>query len=199
MNTSEEVADKSQMPSRRVIDGGDGYTAPTFSLGNRTRRFAWQIMWALLFRISPRPLFGWRRFLLRLWGARIGRHCNVYPDAQIWAPWLLDMDHTATIGGKAEIYNPGGLKVGHHAIISQGAYICGASHDVHHPDFPFRAAPIELESYAWVCARAIVLPGVTLHEGAVLGAGAVTHQSLKRWTIYAGNPARPIGARRHAP
>jgi putative colanic acid biosynthesis acetyltransferase WcaF len=142
-------------------------------------------------------MFGWRNYLLRCFGAKIGKNCHVYPDVKIWAPWRLEMDDVACIAGGAEIYNPAGIKIGHHATISQAAYLCGATHDVHHPAFTYIAKPIVLGSYAWVAARAIVLPGVTLGEGAVLGAGAVAARSLAPWSIHAGNPAKLIGYRKH--
>jgi putative colanic acid biosynthesis acetyltransferase WcaF len=100
-----------------------------------------------------------------------------------------------TIGRGAEIYNPGGVRLAHHTIISQDAYLCGATHDYNSRDFTYVKRLIESEPYAWVCARAIVLPGVRLGEGAVLGAGSVATRSLEAWTVYAGNPARAVRPR----
>lgn len=175
----------------------DPYLQPAFPPVDRLRRAVWNLAWLVLCRVSPRPFFEWRAFWLRVFGARIGRQCHVYPSATIWAPWLLEMDDVACLGEGVEVYNPGGVRLGSHAIVSQGAYLCGATHDVHHPAFTYIAKPIELKAHAWVCARAIVLPGVTLGEGAVLAAGAVGTRHLGAWTIYGGNPAKPIGRRQH--
>lgn len=175
----------------------DPYLRPAFPVADRLRRACWELIWLVLCRLSPRPFFGWRAFWLRVFGAKLGQKCHVYPSAQIWAPWRLEMDDVACLGEGVEVYNPGGLRLGSHAIVSQGAYLCGATHNVNDPAFTFVAKPIELRAYAWVCARAVVLPGVVLGEGAVLGAGAVAAKSLDAWTIYGGNPAKPISTRQH--
>jgi putative colanic acid biosynthesis acetyltransferase WcaF len=163
---------------------------PAFAFKNRLRRAFWALTWLLLFRFTPPPWFWWRSALLRLFGARIGARNFIYPSARIWAPWLLETEAVVTIGRGAEIYNPGGVVLKQHAIVSQGAYICGASHDYNDPEFPFFSKRIVLEAYSWICARAIVLPGVVVGEGAVLGAGSVTARSLEPWWVYAGNPAK---------
>jgi putative colanic acid biosynthesis acetyltransferase WcaF len=111
---------------------------------------------------------------------------------------LLETEAVVTIGREAEIYNPGRAILKHHSIVSQNAFLCGASHDYNRPEFPFFSKPIILEPYSWVCARAIVLPGVTLGEGSVLGAGSVTARSLESWWVFAGNPARRANPRTHS-
>ena len=173
----------------------DPYLRPAFTFRNKVRRAFWTISWFVLFLPSPVPLFGWRSFLLRRFGARIGSRNFIYPSARIWAPWLLETEAVVTIGRGAEVYNPGGVVLRQHSIISQEAYLCGASHNYNDPNFPFQSKRIVLEPYSWVCARAIVLPGVTIGEGAVLGAGSVTARSLVPWWVYAGNPAKQIKPR----
>ncbi|WP_438483668.1 putative colanic acid biosynthesis acetyltransferase [Oleiharenicola lentus] len=173
----------------------DYYTNPTFSLLNRFRRLAWNIASLLIFRTSPKIFFGWRAFVLRVFGAKIGYGTYIYPSAKIWAPWLLRVDDVATIGPKVEIYNPGGVTLEHHAIASQEAYLCGGSHDFNDPAFPMTWKPIVLEPYSWVCARAVVMPGVTVGRGAVLGAAAVIGKNLEPMGIYVGNPAERIATR----
>lgn len=100
-----------------------------------------------------------------------------------------------TIGPHVEVYNPGGILLKHHCIISQHAYLCGATHDYNSLDFTYIKKKIVAEPYSWVCARAIVLPGVVCEEGSVLGAGAVATRRLKAWTVYAGNPAVEVRMR----
>jgi putative colanic acid biosynthesis acetyltransferase WcaF len=142
-------------------------------------------------------MFTWRACLLKLFGARLGQKNFIYPGAKIWAPWLLKTGDVVTIADRAEVYNPGGATLEHHAIISQAAYLCGATHDCDDPSFPMTWKAIIVGPYAWVCARAIVLPGVEIGEGAVLGAGAVTSRSLEAWSVYAGNPAVKVRTRKH--
>lgn len=173
----------------------DALLRPVFGLRSKVARLLWYVIWSLLFRPTPTPMHNYRCWLLRRFGAQIGKQNFIYPSAQIWAPWLLKTEEVVTIGPYSEIYNPGGISLGHHTIISQDAYLCGASHDYNSADFTFVAKTITTEPYAWVCARSIVLPGVQIGEGAVLGAGSVTSRNLEAWTVYAGNPAKNVKSR----
>jgi putative colanic acid biosynthesis acetyltransferase WcaF len=137
----------------------------------------------------------WRALIARAFGAQIGRHVHIYPRAKIWAPWMLTAGEYATIADGAEIYNAGGVTLGHHAIVSQDSFLCGATHDINDPEFPFVSRPISVDAYGWVCARAIVLPGVHIGAGAVLAAGAVARKNVPEWTVFAGNPAKQVSTR----
>jgi putative colanic acid biosynthesis acetyltransferase WcaF len=106
-----------------------------YSLENRLARVAWAFVYMLLFRFSPRPLHGWRSCLLRLFGGRIGERCHIYGGAKIWAPWNLDCRASACIADDAEIYNPARVILEEGAIISQGAFLCAASHDSQRGNF----------------------------------------------------------------
>ena len=181
--------------SEHIAPTADAYAQPAFSLSNRARRLVWNIVWLLLFRPSPRPLHGWRAMLLRLFGATLGPHCHIYPGCKVWAPWnLVCADHVAA-GDGVEIYNPSLIELESHVILSQGSYLCGATHDYNDPRFPLQSFRMKLGRYAWICARASVGPGVNVGEGAVLGLGSVTTRDLLPWTVYAGNPAQPVRPR----
>jgi putative colanic acid biosynthesis acetyltransferase WcaF len=179
----------------RATQSVDPYLRPSFSVSNRMRRLAWSACWILLFRTSPRPFHSWRAFLLRCFGARLGTHCHFYPRSRIWAPWNLVCADAVTLGDEAEIYNPSPVSMGSHAIVSQQAYICGATHDYNDPCFPLISFPMSLGAYCWVCARASVCPGVNVGEGAVLGLGSVATRDLAPWMVYAGVPAQPLKQR----
>ena len=170
----------------------DPFQRPAFPVSNRLRRLLWNIAYLLLYRFSPRPLHAWRSALLRLFGARIGRACHFYPACRIWAPWNLTAGDLVSVADGAELYNPAPLVLGSRAIISQDAYICGATHDYDAADFPLLAFRMEIGASAWVCARASVSPGVSLGEGAVLGLGSIATRSLEPWAVYAGVPARRL-------
>ena len=133
---------------------------------------------------------------MRIFGAQIGPGCHIYPKAEIWAPWNLVCEDSATIANGAVIYNPSILSMGSHSIISQDAYICGATHDYDDPDFPMIHGSISIERYAWVCARATVQMGLTIGEGAVLGLGAIATRDLEPWWVYTGIPAKRIKQRK---
>lgn len=165
------------------------------TVANRAARALWHAVYVTLFRPSPRPLHGWRAFLLRSFGARIGKGCRIYAKARIWAPWNLECEDVVAIADYAVVYNPARVRLGAHSIVSEQAYLCGASHDYTDPGFPMVAAPITVERYAWICARAAVQMGVIVHEGAILGLGAVATADLEPWGIYVGVPARRVKSR----
>lgn len=164
----------------------------------RAREYLGRVLWSLatpLFRLSPRPLFGWRRLLLRAFGARIGRAAHVYPSARIYLPWTLTLGEQASIGEWALIYNLGPVMVGDRATISHRAHLCAGTHDYRDPALPLLRLPIEIGPQAWVCADAFVGPGRRVGEGAIVGAAAVVVSDVPDWQIVAGNPARIIKQR----
>ena len=177
----------------------DPYLEPAFPLVDRIKRLAWMVVAALLFAPSPRPMHAWRAFLLRCFGARLGQNCHIYPRARIWAPWNLRCGDVAAIADEVMIYNPALVELGSHAIVSQQAYLCGATHDYTRAEFPLVSMPITIGDYAWICARATVQPGVRVGNGAILGLGSVATKELEAWTVYAGVPARAIKKRPPVP
>ncbi|MDH5765952.1 MAG: putative colanic acid biosynthesis acetyltransferase [Gammaproteobacteria bacterium] len=174
----------------------DPYSKPAMSLLNRLARSLWGFFYITLFRPSPRPFHVWRSMLLRLFGAKLGSGCHIYPKSKIWAPWNLICEDVVAIADGAIIYNPDTITIMSHATISQDAYLCGASHDYDDPAFSMISRPITIEAYAWICARSSVLPGVTIKEGAVLALGSVTSKDLEPWSVYAGMPAKKIKDRK---
>jgi putative colanic acid biosynthesis acetyltransferase WcaF len=173
----------------------DPYLRPAFSTGNKIRRLIWNVCWLLLYRFSPRPLHAWRAMLLRAFGATMGPNCHFYPGSMVWAPWNLICEDQVTAGDKAEIYNPAPMRFGTHAIVSQGAYLCGATHDFNDVRFPLLAYEMSFGAYSWICARACVGPSVNVGEGAVLGLAAVATRDLEPWGVYGGSPAVKIKER----
>ena len=160
------------------------------SLRNRAGRLLWQGTWAVLFRTSPRIGHGWRRFLLRLFGAKIGKGARIYPRARIWAPWNLEMGGISCLSDDVDCYCVDRVTLGSHATVSQYSFLCTASHDYEQPGFPLVTAPITIRDHAWVAADVFIAPGVTIGEGAVVGARASVFSHVKPWTVAVGNPAR---------
>jgi putative colanic acid biosynthesis acetyltransferase WcaF len=177
------------------MTASDPTLRPAFSLSNRLRRVLWNIVYAVLYRLSPRPFHAWRAMLLRLFGAKLGPACHFYPRARVWAPWNLICEERVSVADDAELYNPSPLYMGSHCIVSQGAYICGATHEYNNPEFRLVHFPMRLGPYSWVCARATVNPGVNLGAGAILALGSVAPRDLEPFGIYAGIPARKVKER----
>jgi putative colanic acid biosynthesis acetyltransferase WcaF len=167
----------------------------SFPLSNRLARALWNATQFLLIRFSPRPLHLWRALILRLWGARLGRNCHIYPRANIWAPWNLQAGDESAIADGATIYNQSLISIGRRAVISQGAHLCAGTHDYEDPNFPLVSKPITIHDHAWIAAEAFIHPGITIGEGAVIGARAVVTKDMPPWTICAGHPCEPIKPR----
>jgi len=163
-----------------------------------SREMAQRVLWTMVrpfFRFSPRPCFGWRRFLLRRFGAKIGRSVHVDPSTVIYYPWNLEAGDESAIGEDAFIYNLGRVTIGPRATISHRTHLCAGTHDYTRSDFPLLRPPINIGAEAWICADAFVGPGVTIGEGAIVGAGAVAMKDVTAWTIAVGNPAREVKKR----
>ena len=148
-----------------------------------------------LLRWSPRPLFGWRRFVLRMFGAQIGPDVHIYNSTRIYMPWNLKAEAWAAIGEDVLVYNLGPVTIGERATISHRAHLCAGTHDYRRPDLPLLKPPVAIGPQAWVCADAFVGPGVTVGEGAIIGAAAVAMHDVPPWTIVTGNPARAVKRR----
>jgi putative colanic acid biosynthesis acetyltransferase WcaF len=168
----------------------------SFSLGNRLTRALWVVTWALLASWTPPQLVAWRRMLLRLFGATVAPTANIRGTAKIWLPSNLEMHDYATLGPRANCYNMAKVTLGRYAIVSQGAHLCAGSHRIDDEHFQLVAKPIAIGERAWIAAEAFVGPGVTVGEGAVLGARGVAFENLRAWTVYIGNPAAEKRARK---
>jgi putative colanic acid biosynthesis acetyltransferase WcaF len=155
----------------------------------------WWIVQATLFRMSPQILYGWRRFLLRLFGAKIGRGVIIRPTVEITYPWKLTIGDSCWIGDHATLYTLGEIRIGDNAVVSQHCYLAAATHDYTRPTFDMVAKTITIEPEAWLATRVFVAPGVTVGRGAVVGACSVVLKDLPSMTICAGHPAKPLRSR----
>lgn len=173
----------------------EGHFKPCFSKRNWLARWLWGWAWLLFCRPSPRRAHGWRRFWLRVFGARIGRGTRIYPDVRFWAPWNFTCGEFCILGERSQFQSMATISLGDRVVVSQEAYIATGTHELETSDFELVARPVRVGSRAWIAARAFVLPGVTIGEGAVVGAQAVVSKSVEPWTVVAGNPARIIRKR----
>jgi len=158
-------------------------------------RIAWSIVYIFFFRYTPRPLHRWRTFILRLFGAQLGKHCHVYPKVDIWAPWNLVMEDEASMANGVTCYTMGKIKLGKRVVVSQGSHLCSGTHDYTDPNFQLYADPITIGADSWICTESFIGPGVTIGEGAVIGARSVVTKDMPEWMVCAGNPCKPIKKR----
>lgn len=167
-----------------------------FSARNRVGRALWKIIEGTAFRFSPPFLHGWRRMLLRLFGAQVHSRAVIYPTVRVWAPWNLTMESDACLSWNVDCYCVARITLREKAVVSQHAKLISASHDIRDPKFRLMHNPIEVGPHAWVCAYAFVGMGVTVGEGSVVAATATVVRDVAPWSVVGGNPAKQIGIRR---
>ena len=155
----------------------------------------WWLVQSLLFHPSPQVFYGWRRFLLRLFGGRIGKGVLIRPSATITYPWKVTIGDWSWVGDQATLYSLGEITIGDNAVISQHSYLCAASHDYARPTFDLYAKAIRVEPEAWIAAHVFVGPGVTVGRGAVVGACSVVLEDVPAGMICAGHPMKVLRPR----
>lgn len=171
------------------------HTGPSFSLKNRIARVIWNVVNLFFFKYSPKPLHSWRAFLLKLFGATVGKKVHVYPKVSIWAPWNLVLDDECGIANGVTLYSQGKIRIGKRTVISQGAHLVAGTHDYTDPGFPLITSPINIGAYVWIASEAFIHPGVTIGMGSVIGARSVVNKDLPEWMVCAGSPCKPIKER----
>ena len=176
------------------LDNAANRAARKYSRSEQWRRVAWMFgHWLLV--LSPRPMHGWRRLVLRAFGARVGAEVHVHPAARIEMPWNVELGDWSSIGDGAHFYSLGKIRVGAYATVSYRAHLCAGTHDFRDPKLPLLKPPIEVRRGAWIGTEAFVGPGVTVGEGALVGARAVVVRNVPDAAVVVGNPARIVGTR----
>ena len=158
-------------------------------------RVLWALVQASLFRLSFHSWYGWRRWLLACFGARLDPVVRIRRTVRVECPWNLSVGHDSAIGDRVTLYCLGPVSIGSRVTISQGAHLCAGSHDFTRRSMPLLRPPLEVGDDAWICADAFVGPDVKVGAGAILGARSVAMRPLEPWTIYSGNPATALRAR----
>ncbi len=152
----------------------------------------WGVVRALLFRPTPKRLYFWRRWLLRLFGADLTDKVYIDPSVRIEYPWNLKMSDHSSIGREAWIYNLAHIEIGEFATISARVTLCAGSHDYTRKSTPLVTKPIKVGNGSWVASSAFVLPGINIGDNAVIGACSVVTRDMPKEMICAGNPCKPI-------
>ena len=159
-------------------------------------RLIWSITWTLCAKWMPRSLgSGWKRLILRAFGAKMGKNSNVYSSTKIYYPANLVMGDNTCLAGDVDCYNVAPIILEDNVTVSQGAYLCTASHDIEASMHQLITAPIVLKDQAWIGARAFIGMGVTIGQGSVVGATASVYKDVEPWIVVGGNPAKFIKKR----
>jgi putative colanic acid biosynthesis acetyltransferase WcaF len=155
----------------------------------------WWLTQSLLFKTSPQLFYGWRRFLLRLFGAKIGQGVMLRPSVTVTYPWKVTIGNHSWIGDDVVLYSLGEIVIGNNVVISQKSYLCAASHDYTSTDFKIFSKKIIIEDQSWIATDVFVAPGVTIGIGAVVGARSSVFKSIEGGLVYGGNPLGVIKKR----
>jgi putative colanic acid biosynthesis acetyltransferase WcaF len=182
----------------QLIDVAANRRAKKWSTYDQVRRVLWAVA-KPLFRFSPRPIWGWRNLLLRLFGAKIGKNVHIYPSVNIILPWNIEIGDYSALGDRVIVYPLGSIKIGENVAVSQGAHLCAGTHDWRDPSMPLVKSKIVIESNAWICADAFIGPDVRVGSYTIVGARAVVMKDTGRDLIVAGNPAKIIRRRKQRP
>ncbi|QNN25061.1 colanic acid biosynthesis acetyltransferase WcaF [Planctomycetales bacterium ZRK34] len=161
----------------------------------RAVRAVWFILNEIIIRCRLNSFSGLRVATLRAFGAKIGDGVVIKPGVSVKYPWNLSIGDHTWIGEGAWLDSLTTINIGANCCISQGAYLCTGNHDWADPAFGLVVKPIVIEDGAWVAAKAVVLPGVTLGDHSILTAGSVASKKTESYGIYRGNPAERVGER----
>lgn len=159
----------------------------------------WYFVNALFVRASWNPFMGIKIYLLKVFGAKIGKGLVIKNNVTIKFPWKLTIGDDVWIGENAWIDNLDKVTIGNNVCISQGALLLTGNHDYTRSTFDYRNAPITVEDGAWIGAKTVVCPGVIVHSHAILTVGSIATKDLEAYSIYQGNPATKVRERRMAP
>ena len=155
----------------------------------------WWLVQSTLFAMSPQFMYGWRRWLLKLFGAEIGEHVLIRPSVRVTYPWKVKIGNHVWIGDNAELYSLGVIEIGDDVVISQKSYICAATHDFSKASFDMIEKKITIEDQVWIATDVFIAPGVTVGRGALIGARSSVFADMPEGMICLGSPARPVKPR----
>lgn len=152
----------------------------------------WWLVQSIFFRNSPQFMYGFRRFLLRLFGAEIGKKVLLRSSVRTTYPWKVKIGDYSWIGDHVELYSLGEIEIGENVVISQKSYLCAAYHDYKPVDFPIYSKKITIKDQVWLAADVFVSPGITIGEGAVVGSRSSVYSDLPAQKVCMGTPAKVI-------
>lgn len=152
----------------------------------------WWIVQSILFNTSPQFMYGWRRFLLRMFGAKIGKNVIIRPSVKVTYPWKISIGDFSWIGDNVSLYSLGKITIEDNVVVSQKSYLCTGSHDYLQVDFPIYQKPIHIGAQSWIAADVYIAPGVKIGNGTVVAARSSVYKDLPPNKICKGNPAKVI-------
>lgn len=149
----------------------------------------WWCVESTLFALSPQFMYRWRVFILRFFGAKIGRNVIIRPSVKITYPWKLCIGDDSWVGDNVQLYTLGEINIGKNSVISQRSYLCTGSHDYEKETFDIFSKPIEIGDSCWLATDVFVSPGVKIGNNCIVGARSSVFKSLPGDSVCMGSPA----------
>lgn len=137
-----------------------------------------------------------RRLFYRISGMTIGSGSTLHMGIRFYDLGKIRIGRDTIIGEGTVLDGRDEIIIGDHVDIASEVMIYNAEHDVHDPRFSAVSGKVVIEDYVFIGPRAIILPGVTIHKGAVIGAGAVVTKDVSEYAIVGGVPAKIITERK---
>jgi putative colanic acid biosynthesis acetyltransferase WcaF len=173
------------------LDVASNRAARKYSWREQLLRMLWSFgRWLVV--LSPHPMHGWRRGVLRLFGARVGRQARVHASARLYMPWNVELGEWSAVGPEVFIYSLGKVRIGARATVSYRTHVCAGTHDFSDPTLPLLKPAVTIADDAWIGTEAFIGPGIVVGRGAIVAARAVVVKDVEPFTVVGGHPARPI-------
>lgn len=165
------------------------YNNSWYKPGSTFKRILWIVVNTLFFNNGLAVSSVIKCFLLKLFGARVGKRVVIKPLVNIKYPWFLQLADDVWIGENVWIDNLTTVSIGNNVCISQGTYILTGNHNYKKPTFDLILGSVVIENGVWLGAKSTVCPGVTCRSHSILEVGSVATKDLQPYSIYQGNPA----------
>jgi putative colanic acid biosynthesis acetyltransferase WcaF len=133
-----------------------------------------------------------RSALLRAFGAKIGKGGGIGSNVNISFPWRLVVGDHVWMGDDVGILSMAQVTIESNVCVARRSFLCTGSHDVRRQDFKLKVAPILIRTGSWIAIGSLILPGVTIGEGAVVSAGSVVLKDVPANCLVRGNPATVV-------
>jgi len=174
------------------LDVAANRAARKYSRSEQTLRVLWSFgRWLII--LSPHPCHAWRRLVLRLFGATVGREARIHSSTVVLMPWNFELGEWAAVGPEVFVYSLGKVRIGRRATVSYRTHVCAGTHDFTDPTLPLLKPAITIADDAWVGTDAFIGPGITVGRGAIVAARAVVVKDVEPYTVVGGHPAHNIG------
>lgn len=185
MHAMEEVS-----TDNAAVASGAAPMGSTWGVAGNVVRVLWMLVGRTLLRLSTEGAHGYRAWLLRRFGGKVGRNVKIARSCRVEIPWTLDIRDGVRVGERAILYSLGTITIGEGTVVSHFAHVCAGSHDYTKRTFDLTRPPIVIGKRCWIGPDAFIGPGVTVADETVVEARACVFKSTESGKVYSGNPAK---------